>query len=188
MIPAVSYVLSLLALKLLDKERKSHISDWNFDQALGWFAGLNILPKSTATTDYTYRLLNGEHNRLLVEWVRQAYPILCPESAAAFALDFHPIAHRGENTALEKHYVPLRGKAVKSIQTCFARAVDSPMLCYANADIIRDQQQQIPLRFVDYWKNISVVTSSKMNWASTSTSSISIAWPAKYVSMCIQML
>jgi transposase len=53
MIPAVSYVLSLLALKLLDKERKSHISDWNFDQALGWFAGLNILPKSTATTDYT---------------------------------------------------------------------------------------------------------------------------------------
>jgi transposase len=161
MIPAVSYVLSLLALKLLDKERKSHISDWNFDQALGWFAGLNILPKNTATTDYTYRLLDGEHNRLLVEWVRQAYPILCPESAAAFAIDFHTIAHRGENTTLEKHYVPLRGKAVKSIQTCFARAVDSPMLCYANADIVRDQQQQIPLRFVDYWKNI---TGLKPQW------------------------
>ena len=27
MIPPLSYVLSLLALKLLDKERKSHISD-----------------------------------------------------------------------------------------------------------------------------------------------------------------
>jgi len=161
MIPAVSYVLSLLALKLLDKERKSHISDWNFDEALGWFAGLNILPKNTATTDYTYRLVNGEHNSLLVEWVRRAYPILCPESAAAFALDFHSIPHRGENAALERYYVPLRGKAVKSIQSCFARAVDSPMLCYANADIIRDQQQQMPLRFVDYWKNI---TGLKPQW------------------------
>jgi len=45
MIPALSYVLSLLALKLLDKERKSHITDWNFDEALGWF-GLNVLPSA----------------------------------------------------------------------------------------------------------------------------------------------
>jgi len=30
-----------------------------------------------------------------------------------------------------------------------------------NADIIRDQQQQIPLRFVDYWKNI---TGLKPQW------------------------
>jgi len=37
-IPAVSYVLSLLALKLLDKERKSPITDWNFEEALGWGA------------------------------------------------------------------------------------------------------------------------------------------------------
>ena len=52
MIPPISSVLSLLALKVLDKERKSHIPDWNFDAALGWFAGLNVLPKVTATTDY----------------------------------------------------------------------------------------------------------------------------------------
>jgi len=155
MIPAVSYVLSLLALKLLDKERKSHISDWNFDEALGLFAGLNVLPKNTATTDYTYRLVNGEHNNLLTKWVHRVYPILCPESAEAFAIDFHTIPHRGKDAALEKHYVPLRGKAVKSIQSCFARAVDSPMLCYANADIIREQQHQAPLLFVDYWKNIT---------------------------------
>src|SRR5262249_59341400 len=40
MVPAVSAVLSLLALKLLDKERRSHISDFNFDGALGVCAGL----------------------------------------------------------------------------------------------------------------------------------------------------
>ena len=39
MVPAPSALLSLLALKLLDKERRSHIDDFNFDEALGMFAG-----------------------------------------------------------------------------------------------------------------------------------------------------
>ena len=55
MVPATSALLSLLALKLLDKERRSHIDDFNFDEALGLFAGLNILPKKSFATDYSYR-------------------------------------------------------------------------------------------------------------------------------------
>jgi transposase len=161
MIPSLSYVLSLLALKLLDKERKSHITDWNFDEALGWFAGLNVLPKDSAASDYSHRLVHGEHNRLLGEWVRKTYPLLCPQSASAFALDFHPIPHRGENNGLENHFVPLRGKAVPSIETCFARAVDSPMLCYANADVVRGEKNLMSLRFVDYWKELTGV---KPDW------------------------
>src|SRR5215470_324492 len=35
MVPATSALLSLLALQLLAKERRSHISDFNFDEALG---------------------------------------------------------------------------------------------------------------------------------------------------------
>jgi hypothetical protein len=157
MIPAVSSVLSLLALKLLDKERKSHIADWNFDEALGWFAGLNVLPKVTATTDYAYRLVDGAPNRLLEQWVRAVYPILCPDGAKTFALDFHSIPHRGEETGLENHYVPMRGKAIPSVLTCFARSVDSPFLCYADADLIRKEQDQMPLRFVQYWHDLTGV-------------------------------
>src|SRR5262249_27078676 len=55
MVPAVGALLSLLALKLSDKERHSHISDFNFDEALGLFAGLNVLPKKSYATDYSYR-------------------------------------------------------------------------------------------------------------------------------------
>ena len=33
MVPAVSALLSLLSLKLLDKERRSHIDDFNCDEA-----------------------------------------------------------------------------------------------------------------------------------------------------------
>ena len=161
MIPAMSYLLSLLSLKLLDKERKSHITDWNFDEALGLFAGLNVLPKDSAATDYSYRLAKGQHNDLMARWVSNAYPILCPDSASEFALDFHTIPHRGEAAALENHYVPLRGKAVPSIQSFFARAIDSPMACYANADIIRKEQDRLPLQFIEYWKDITGV---KPDW------------------------
>ena len=161
MIPATSYLLSLLTLKLLDKERKSHITDWNFDQALGLFAGLNVLPKDSAAADYSYRLTAGQHNELMARWVQNAYPLLCPDSAREFSLDFHPIAHRGQASSLEKHYIPRRGKAAPSIQTFFVRAVDSPMACYANADILRHEQHEAPLRFIEYWEN---VTGVKPDW------------------------
>ena len=55
MIPGPAALLSLLALKLLDKERRSHIDDFNCDEALGLFAGLNVLPKKSFMTDYSYR-------------------------------------------------------------------------------------------------------------------------------------
>ena len=46
MIPADAAMLGLLALKLLRKERLSHIDDYNVDEGLGLFAGLNVLPKN----------------------------------------------------------------------------------------------------------------------------------------------
>ena len=52
MVPALSALLALLTLKLLDKERRSPINDFNFDEALGLFAGLKILPKKSYATDY----------------------------------------------------------------------------------------------------------------------------------------
>lgn len=53
MVPATSALLSLLALKLLDKERRSHIDDFNCDEALGLFAGLNVPPKKSYATAYS---------------------------------------------------------------------------------------------------------------------------------------
>jgi hypothetical protein len=65
MVPAPSALLSLLALKLLDKERHSHIDDFNCDEALGVFAGLNILPKKSFATDYSYRTGRDQQMGLL---------------------------------------------------------------------------------------------------------------------------
>jgi hypothetical protein len=155
MIPAVSYLLSLLTLKLVDKERKSHITDFSFDEGLGLFPGLNILPKATAITDYSYRLVEQQHTLLLKEWVHAICPLLCPEGASTFALDFHAIPYRGEQKTLENHYVPSKGKAQPAILTCFARSIDPPMLCYADADITNADKPDMILQFINYWKQIT---------------------------------
>jgi transposase len=53
-IPAASYALSFLALKLLGTERYAHVGDHAFDPGLGLFAGLNVLPRCTAMSVYSY--------------------------------------------------------------------------------------------------------------------------------------
>ena len=154
MIPADAALLSLLALKLLRKERLSHIDDFNEDEGLGLFAGLNVLPKKSFATDYSYRTQRQQQEKLLGSWVKKLSPILLPE-AKAFSLDFHPIPYRGEEAVLENHYIPCRGQACPSVQTFFAHEHEKQVFCYANANLTRDEQSKEVLRFVDYWKDLT---------------------------------
>jgi hypothetical protein len=154
MVPAPGALLSLLALKLLDKERRSHISDFNFDEALGLFAGLNILPKKSFATDYSYRSNRLQQHRLLAGWIAGLAPLLCPD-AKAFCLDFHAIPYRGDPEVLDNHYLPLRGQAGPSVLTFFAHEPKSRVLCYANATLTRADQAGEMLRFVDFWQEVT---------------------------------
>ena len=120
MIPPDAALLSLLALKLLRKERLSHIDDFNVDEALGLFAGLNVLPKKSFATDYSYRTQRSNQESLLGSWIKKLSPILLPE-AKAFSLDFHPIPYRGDEAVLENHYIPCRGQACPSVQVTIRR-------------------------------------------------------------------
>jgi hypothetical protein len=154
MIPAPSALLSLLALKLLDKERRSHIDDFNFDEALGLFAGLNILPKKSYATAYSYRTGRDNQRALLAGWIRALSGLLFPQPEA-FALDFHAIPYRGDDAGLDRHYLPRRGKAGTSVLTFFALENDSRVLCYANANLTRADQPAEPLRFADFWHELT---------------------------------
>lgn len=160
MVPAPSALLSLLALKLLDKERRSHIDDFNFDEALGLFAGLNILPKKSYATAYSYRTGRDQQRALLAGWVGALSRLLFPE-ARAFSLDFHVIPYRGDDAGLDTHYLPRRGKAGTSVLTFFALENDSRVLCYANANLARADQPGEPMRFVDFWHEL---TGSDPQW------------------------
>jgi hypothetical protein len=154
MVPAPAAILALLVLKLLDKERRSHIDDFNLDEALGLFAGLNILPKKSFATDYSYRTTRDNQLGLLRGWVPALGAALFP-AADTFALDFHPIPSRGDPTGLDQHYLPLRGAAGPSVQTFFALEQESRCLCYANANLARADQPAEVMRFVEFWQAIT---------------------------------
>src|SRR5207302_8924733 len=64
-IPAVSSVLSLLALKLIGVRRVSHVDDLAADPGAALFAGLAAVPKATALTTYSYRLAHERQHRFL---------------------------------------------------------------------------------------------------------------------------
>jgi hypothetical protein len=153
MIPPPAALLSLLALKLLDKERRSHITAFDFDEALGLFAGLNVLPKKSYATDYSYRTTRSCQQALLSRWVAALAPLLFPD-AQEFCLDFHAIPFRGEPEAAENHYLPMRGKAAPSILSFFAYEPQSRVLCYSNADLTRADQAEELMRFVAFWHDL----------------------------------
>jgi hypothetical protein len=153
MVPPPAALLSLLTLKLLDKERRSHITDFDFDEALGLFAGLNVLPKKSYATDYSYRTTRSCQQALLSRWVAGLAPLLFPE-AQEFCLDFHPIPSRGEPEVLENHYLPTRGKAAPSVLSFFAFEPHSRVLCYSNANLTRAEQAGELMRFVEFWHDL----------------------------------
>src|SRR5207253_2013843 len=64
-IPAVSTILSLLALKLVSMRRYAHVYELAADPAAGLFAGLGAIPKATALTDYSYRTAHFHQGALL---------------------------------------------------------------------------------------------------------------------------
>jgi hypothetical protein len=154
MVPATGALLSLLVLKLLDKERRSHISDFNFDEALGLFAGLNILPKATFATDYSYRTQRCHQQQLLSGWISALAPLLFPQGKI-FSLDFHAIPFRGDPAALDNHFLPRRGKAGPSVLSFFAQESESRVLCYANANLTRADQPGELMRFVEFWQGLT---------------------------------
>ncbi len=153
-IPALSSVLSLLALKLTAVRRVPHVDDLALDPAAGLFAGLTSLPKATALSTYSYRL----------DHTRQATFLRALDKATIAAgladgdtlnLDFHAIMHWGEDAALEKNYVPRRSQRTRSVLTFFAEDAASHTLLYANADLSKATQNNEVLAFCDHWRTVT---------------------------------
>jgi hypothetical protein len=153
-IPAVSYLLSLLTLKLVGMRRVSHVDDLAADPAAGLFAGLVALPKATALGTYSYRLSHQRQVRFLAALDRAMLGAGLAEGAD-FDLDFHAVMHWGEDVALEKHYVPKRSQRTRSVLTFFAQDAETHNLVYANADIAKADQAREVIAFCDHWQHIT---------------------------------
>lgn len=142
---------SLLALKLFGSARHSHVMADVFDQGLALFAGLNVIPKRSFLTEYTCRLDPRSHPKLMRLWF-DAMGRLGLERGLSFDLDFHAIPFHGEDALLEKHYISKRSRRQKGILAFLARDADKRVLCFANADVRKDQQNDEVVRFVEFWR------------------------------------
>jgi transposase len=139
-LPALRSVLSLLALKLSGRRRRSHVRVVVHDPALGAFAGLNVLPKTWHLTTYSYRTRRSQQ----VAFFEALQPRLREAGLigdAGVNLDFHAIMSYGEqDTVLEKHYVPRRSQRTRSVLTFIAQDGQEHTILYANAELTARQQ------------------------------------------------
>jgi len=168
-IPPLQYFLSFLALKLIGKERLSQINDLNFDQGMGLFAGLNVLPKCTAISDYSYRLDSNVLDRLLQSFVRQMNHHHAYHSDT-INLDFHTIPHYGDESVLQTQWVPTKGKRMKGALTLFAQDCESTVFHYAQADILRSEASEQIISFAKFWKKVHGKLTSTLVFDSKLTS------------------
>lgn len=153
-IPALNYLLSFLALKLLGTERYAHVGEHAFDPGLGLFAGLNALPKCTALSTYSYSLDATHLSRLQEAFIRQVLRLgLC--DGHIVNLDFHTIPHFGDESVLEEHWAGARGKRMKGALTLLAQDAQSKLILYCAADILRDEADDQVLAFLSFWRRFA---------------------------------
>lgn len=83
--------------------------------------------------------------------MKKLRPLGLASGTEGFNLDFHAVRHHGEDTVLEKHYVPRRSQRTRAVLTFFAQDHASTEMVYANAEITKAEQAREIIAFADYW-------------------------------------
>jgi hypothetical protein len=151
MIPSAQAVRSLLALKLIGIERKSHVMDLVTDRAIALFAGINVVPKRSYLAAYSSRIDHKVCLRFMEAWLDQVERAGLPHGAS-FDVDFHSVPANSSQEPLEKHYVSSRSRSQKGILVFLARDAQQRVLRYANAGVTKGEQADEILQFVRFWK------------------------------------
>ena len=151
MIPALQAVRTLLALKLVGKERKSHIMDLVSDQGIALFAGLNVVPKRSYLAAYSSSVDDRAIERIMAAWFDEVTRT-GQAHGASLDLDFHTVPTNSSQEPLEKHYISSRSRSQQGILTFLARDAERRVLSYARAGIAKADQATEMLRFVDFWQ------------------------------------
>ena len=150
-IPAEQALRTLLALKLIGTERKSHVMDLVDDQGIALFAGLNVVPKRSYLAAYSSRIDDRLNQRLMAAWFASVGQEGL-QRGSSLDVDFHTVPANSQNEPLEKHYVSRRSRSQQGILTFLARDASQRVLCYAHAGITKADQAGEIIRFVDFWQ------------------------------------
>jgi hypothetical protein len=150
-IPAEQALRSLLALKLIGTQRKSHVMNLVFDEGLALFAGLNVIPKRAYLAAYSSRIGQRGIQRFMETWFEHVQGIGLSHSES-LDLDFHSVPANSEKEPLQKHYISKRSRSQKGVLVFLARDAKQRVMCYSNAHVPKSEQADEILRFVAFWE------------------------------------
>jgi len=175
MIPAEQAVRSLLALKLLGTERKSHVMNLVCDEGIALFAGLNAVPKRSYLAAYSSRVDHRLCLRLLEAWSNEVHRAGLPWGSS-FDLDFHTVPANTQEEPLEKHYISRRSRSQQGVLTFLVRDAIHRVLCYAHAGIPKADQADEVLRFVEFWHKQTGKNPVELVFDSQLTTYANLSW------------
>ena len=143
-------ILAFLALKLNKVQRYSQDDSWCMDRGLGMFAGLNVLPKTTWYSTYS-SAIGREDNVAFMKTLNGIYEEhgLLSDTAN---LDFTAIPYWGDEDPFENNWSGKRSKALISIQAALAQDPDTGIICYGDTTVKHDNQDDVVLEFLDFYR------------------------------------
>lgn len=151
MIPAEQALLSALALKLFGNARHTHVMSDVFDQGLGLFAGLNVIPKTSFLAQYSSRTSLENERLLFSAWFDEIGKIgYC--HGRSFDLDFHTIPSHGDDELLERHYLSKRSRKQKGMLSFLANDTENRAFCYVNGSLRKSNMNNEIITFTEHWR------------------------------------
>jgi hypothetical protein len=143
-------ILAFLALKLNNVQRYSHDDGWCMDRGLGMFAGLNVLPKTSWYSSYS-NTIGREDNVSFMKALNGIYD-RCGLFSDTSNLDFTAIPYWGDADPFENNWSGKRSKALISIQAALAQDPDTGIICYGDTTVKHDNQNDVVLEFLDFYR------------------------------------
>ena len=149
-IPKLNSILAFLALKLSNVQRYGQDDGWCMDRGLGMFAGLNVLPKTTWYSSYSAAIERKDNIAFLktLNRIFADYGFLSDTAN----LDFTAIPYWGDEDPYENNWSGKRSKALISIQAALAQDADTGILCYGDTTVKHDNQNNVILEFLDFYR------------------------------------
>ena len=143
-------ILAFLALKLSNVKRYGQDDGWCMDRGLGMFAGLNVLPKTTWYSAYSSAVERSDN----VAFLKSINRIFADHGLLSDTanLDFTAIPYWGDEDPFENNWSGKRSKALISIQAALAQDPDTGILCYGDTTVKHDNQDNVILEFLDFYR------------------------------------
>lgn len=147
---SVQSVLSFMALKLSGHKCYSQDDLWAMDRGFGLFCGLNVLPKDSTLSAYSYRTSRQMNRKFLKEMFSHLKKLRL--LSGKINMDFTAIPHWGDASVLENNWSGKYGKRIKSVLAVLSQDPDTGIFCYSNAEVKHRNESECVLEFVDFWK------------------------------------